>query len=280
MTENAQDSPHLGDIEREQAARNAPLRPLAIHEIVRAEGEAEIRRPNSALVWSALAAGLSMGFSFVGQALLKADLGRGPGRDAIASAGYMLGFVIVVLGRQQLFTETTLTAVLPALHNKDLKTWAATWRVWNIVFAANIVGTWAFAAVLWLGHPLPPDSDGALAQLAAEAVAYPFWNTLLRAVFAGWLIALMVWLLPSANEARIVVIALLTWVVAFAKLSHIVAGSTDAAYAVLTGHADLGDYLGRFMIPTLIGNTIGGVALVGMLNHAPVSAEVGEAEAP
>jgi len=278
MSEQARDSPHLGGPEKDQAERHAPLRPLVIHEIVRAEGEAELRRPASALLWSGLAAGLSMGFSFVAQALLQADLAGGPGRHAIASAGYMVGFAIVVLGRQQLFTESTLTAVLPALHEPKVKTWGATLRLWAMVLAANLVGTWIFAAVLALGHPLPATASPALAELALEAVSGSFWDTVLRSVLAGWLIALMVWLLPSAGPARIVVIGILTWLVAFARLSHVIAGSAEAAYGVLTARADIGGYVMKFLVPTLIGNTLGGVALVAMLNHAPVSADVEEAE--
>ena len=278
MADQASDSPHLGGPEKDKADDHAPLRPMVIHEIIRAEGEAELKRPVAALLWSGLAAGLSMGFSFVAQALLKTDIPAGPGAEALASAGYMIGFVIVVLGRQQLFTESTLTAVLPPLHDRDPRTWLKTLRLWGIVFAANIVGTWLFAAVLAFGHPLPPHAGPALSQLAGETIAHPFLNTMLRAVLAGWLIALMVWLLPSAGSAKLLIIALLTWLVAFAKLSHIIAGSTESAYAVLTGGASAADYLLKFMIPTAIGNTIGGVALVAMLNHAPVSADAEEAE--
>ena len=274
MAANASDSPHLGDAEQEQADDHAPLRPLVIHEIVRAEGKAELERPVAALAWSGLAAGMSMGFSFMAQALLRADIAPGPGRDAISSLGYMLGFVIVVLGRQQLFTESTLTAALPALHDSKLKTWGIVLRLWVVVLVANLAGTWIFATMLAVGHPLPPVGLPALAELSRETLAHPFWNTLLRSVLAGWLIALMVWLLPSAGTARILIIGLLTWLVAFAKLSHIIAGSTEAAYAVLKGEADFGGYAWKFLIPTLIGNTLGGVSLVAMLNHAPISEDV------
>jgi formate/nitrite transporter FocA (FNT family) len=275
MAEHVADSDHLEGPEKEQAQLHSPLRPVVIHEIVRAEGKEELSRPVSALIWSGLAAGLSMGFSFVTQAMLQANLADGPGRGAVASAGYMVGFAIVVLGRQQLFTESTLTAVLPALHDGKLRTWLATLRLWCIVLLANLAGTWIFAALLANGHPLPPQASPALSELAHETMDHPFWNTLLRSVLAGWLIALMVWLLPSARSAKIVIIGLLTWLVAFAKLSHIIAGSVEAAYAVLTGEAGIGDYFVKFVLPTLIGNSIGGVALVGMLNHAPVAADAG-----
>jgi len=273
MAEHVSESDQLEGPEKARAERHAPLRPVVIHEILRAEGTEELNRPILALLWSGFAAGLSMGFSFVTQALLITDLAPGQGRHTLSSAGYMVGFAIVVLGRQQLFTESTLTAVLPALHDRAAKTWLATVRLWSIVLIANIVGTWLFSAILASGHPLPPQTSKALAELAAEPMAHSLPNTLLRSIMAGWLIALMVWLLPSAQSAKIIIIGLLTWLVAFAKLSHVVAGSAEAAYGVLIGQAGAADYVLKFLAPTLIGNTIGGVALVAMLNHAPVSAD-------
>src|SRR4051794_39805297 len=114
--------------EREQAEQHKPVRPKVIHEIIREEGEHEVRRSASALWWSGLAAGLSMGFSFLTQALLQGGLPDAPWRHLVASAGYVVGFVIVVLGRQQLFTESTLTAVLPVLTHRNGRTALATLR--------------------------------------------------------------------------------------------------------------------------------------------------------
>jgi formate/nitrite transporter FocA (FNT family) len=273
--EAGSESENLSEGGKRQARDHAPLPALVIHEIIRAEGDAELERSNVALAWSGLAAGLSMGFSFAVQALIHASLPPGGVQHLVASLGYGVGFLIVVLGRQQLFTESTLTAVLPAIADRSVKAGLNTLRLWAVVFAANIVGTWIFAAALAFGHPLPPETSASLATLAHESLAHPFWNTLLRAVFAGWLIALMVWLLPSANEARFFVILALTWVVALAKLSHIIAGSSEAAYAVLTHAAAFSDYWLKFVAPTLLGNVIGGVSLVALLNHAPVSDEAG-----
>lgn len=272
--EDGEGKGQLGGAELEQAQEHAPLKAKVIHEIIREEGESELKRGVGALWWSGLAAGLSMGFSFLTQALLHANLPDAPWRHLAASGGYVVGFAIVVLGRQQLFTESTLSAVLPAFTRRDLATTLATLRLWAIVLAANLTGTWLFAAALTLPHLLRPETYPSLLELARDAVSGEFWPTLLKAVFAGWLIALMVWLLPSARSARILVIALLTYVVALARLSHIVAGSTEAALAVLWGEAGAGDYLFRFLVPTLIGNTIGGVALVALLNHAPVAPEL------
>jgi formate/nitrite transporter FocA (FNT family) len=274
MAGSGSDSENLEPNEQERVADFEPLRGKEIHEILRMEGESELERALGPLIWTGLAAGLSMGFSFATQALLHAGLPDTPWRHLIAALGYSVGFVIIILGRQQLYTESTLTAVLPLLTKRDLPTARTTLRLWAAVLAANIVGTWLFASALAWGHPLPPDAARSLGRLADEAVAGTFAHTLFRGIFAGWLIALMVWLLPSARSAKLFVIVLITYLVSLARLPHIIAGSTEAAYAVLIGHRLLADYWLTFFVPTLIGNTIGGVCLVAMLNHAPVADEV------
>jgi formate/nitrite transporter FocA (FNT family) len=93
-------------------------------------------------------------------------------------------------------------------------------------------------------------------------------------VFAGWLIAMMVWLLPSARSARLLTVLLITYVVSLGHLSHVIAGSVEAAYGVLTGSASLQSFGAAFLLPTLLGNTLGGVALVALLNHAAIAPEI------
>jgi formate/nitrite transporter FocA (FNT family) len=275
MAKAGSDSPHLDEEERDQAAEHAAIGPMVIHEVVREEGEAELERRGSALAWSGLAAGLSMGFSFLCLSQIHAGLPEGaPWGRLVDSFGYSVGFLIVILGRQQLFTESTLTAVLPVLIRRDGKTLLSTLRVWGIVLAANLVGTYIFAALISPSGIFAEPVRAALADVARESVSGVFAPTLLKSVFAGWLIALMVWLLPSAGSARMFVIILITYVVAMGRLSHTIAGSVEAAYAVFTGGAGIRDYLWGFLAPTLIGNTIGGVALVALLNHAPLAAEL------
>jgi formate/nitrite transporter FocA (FNT family) len=142
------------------------------------------------------------------------------------------------------------------------------------VLGANIVGAWLFAAALAYGHPFRPEAAQALDKLATEAATGAFGWTLLRGIFAGWLIALMVWLLPSAGSARVFVILLVTYVVAVARLPHAIAGTAEVAYGVLTHKLPPMAYLTSFMAPTLTGNTVGGVLFVALLNHAPVSPEL------
>ncbi len=267
---------NLNEEEQEQAAKVAALRPHVIHEVVHEEGEIEIRRSFAALGWSGFAAGGSMGFSFLGMALLRATLPDQPWRHAVESLGYSLGFIIVILGRQQLYTESTLTAVLPVLTNPSWGSVSRTARLWAIVLTTNLLGTILFAVLILPEPAFSPEIRTALLEVAREGIAGSFGPNLLRAILAGWLIALMVWLLPNSGGAKLWIIALLTYIVSLGHFPHIIAGSADAIFAVFTGQAPFRDYMWQFLVPTLIGNTIGGTSLVALLNHAPVAGELRE----
>jgi formate/nitrite transporter FocA (FNT family) len=274
MSDAGEGSPHLDKGEQRQAAERAPPGPLVIHEIVREQGEAELERPSSSLAWSGLAAGLSIGFSFMLQAVLQARLPDAPWQLLISAFGYSLGFLIVILGRQQLFTETTLTALIPSLTHPSLGTWLGTLRVWAIVLTANLVGTAVFGAVSAWSGVFTPDTLAAMQEIAHHAIGNPFWHTVFAGGSAGWLIGLMVWLLPGAGPARPMIIVLLTYTIAACQFPHIIAGSVEAVFLVAAGAATAEDYLTRFFIPTLIGNVAGGTILAALLNHAPVRQEL------
>jgi len=274
------DSPHLDDNQREQAAQHSTPHPLVIHEIVREEGETAMGRTFAALTWSALAAGMSMGFSFLVQAIIESALPPTSWRHLVSSLGYTIGFVLVILGRQQLFTESTLTAVLPVLMRHDLGTVGRTLRVWSIVLFFNLAGTAIFAALLQFKGVFSPEVGAALANVAHAPFSGDFGVTLVRGIFAGWLIALMVWLLPSARSARLVTVLLVTYTVGVSGLAHVIAGSAEAAYAVMSGLANVSDYFVIFLLPTLIGNVTGGVAMVAIVNHAAIAPEMEGAQPP
>lgn len=258
------------EIIEEHSRPNAAL----IHETIRAEGERELDRSAAALLLSGLAAGLAMGLSLMTEGLLRAHLPDAPWRELVSKLGYSLGFLVVVLGRQQLFTENTLTPILPLLYNRDLRTFGLVARLWALVLAANMVGTWAIAAVFAGTDLFPADIREAFSAISQHALGDAFGSTMLKGIFAGWLIALLVWLLPGAAESRAAVIVLLTWVISLAGFAHVVAGSVDASFLVLSHQADAADYLWRFLVPTLLGNIVGGVTLVAVLNYGQVASEV------
>jgi len=251
---------------QERVAIGAPV----VYETIRREGEDELRRPAAALAWSGLAAGLSMGISFVTEALLAAHLPRQAWTPLISRAGYSVGFLIVVLGRQQLFTENTLTVILPLMLRKDSLTCARVLKLWAVVLSANLLGTFLFAACLVKFVLFDSHVYDALREIGAAHIGSTFGIVFVRAIFAGWLIALMVWLLPGAESARVGIIIILTYVIGLGSFNHIVAGSTTVFYMVVAHGLSFLVYFRQFFLPTLLGNIVGGVALVAALGHAQV----------
>ena len=270
----------LDEHEKDQAEQHSSIRALVIHEILREEGEEELKRPAAALAWSGLAAGLSMGLSFLGLALIHSALPDRPWTRLVDSLGYTIGFIVVILGRQALFTESTLTAVLPVLVRRDRNTLRAALQFWAVVLSCNLIGTFIFAGIISIPGTFPPDVQNSLVTVGTAAVSGGFWPTVIKAVLAGWIIALMVWLLPSAQTAKMFVIMLLTYIVGIGRFSHIIAGSVESAFAVFSGHASILAYFVNFLLPTLLGNSIGGVAMVALLNHVPLAMELSVSESP
>jgi formate/nitrite transporter FocA (FNT family) len=233
----------------------------------RQDGDYTLRRPSVDLVWSGVAAGLSMGFSLAGEGLLRAHLPDATWAPLISKLGYALGFVIVILGRQQLFTEQTLTAVLPWLSKDRDRGVADVARVWVIILAANLVGVAVFALVAARTSLFSPDVAAAFSEIGDRAMSERFATVLLRGIAAGFLIATMVWLLPGAGSARLWIVIILAYVVGLAELAHVIAGSGECLYVVFRGERSVGDFLGLYLVPSFLGNSIGGVALVASLAH-------------
>lgn len=271
----------LDNVSRRQTEEiESQSRPSAtlIHETIRAEGEQELKRHWWAILMSGLAAGLSMGLSLVVQGELHATISDEATRRLIAPLGYTVGFLVVVLGRQQLFTENTLTPILPLLHHRNLATLMKVVKLWALVLVSNIAGTWAIAYGLAHSGIFKPRIMDAFSELGRHTIEGSFSTTFIRAVFAGWLIALMMWLLPATKGSRAQIIAVMTYVVALGEFAHIVAGSVESAFLVQSGQASLDQYAIDFFMPTLLGNILGGTTLVALLNYGQVAAELGNSE--
>ncbi|PRY10202.1 formate/nitrite transporter FocA (FNT family) [Pontibacter ummariensis] len=239
-----------------------------IHKAILQEGEEELSRPSSALFWSGLAAGLAMGFSMIAEGLLLAYLPDEKWRPLVSNFGYSAGFLIVILGRQQLFTENTLTPILPLLHRMKVATFGNVLRLWTVVLIANLLG--ALLMSLAVAHTQTFDRHvlNAFAEIGHMAMKPGFVTTMLRGIFAGWLIALMVWLLPFAETSRIWVIILVTYLVGIGHFSHVIAGSVEIFTLAAMGQASWLSILTNYFVPALLGNILGGVTLVAALNHA------------
>jgi formate/nitrite transporter FocA (FNT family) len=238
------------------------------YEVVRQEGLRELERSTSALFWSGLAAGLSMGFSFLAEAFLRAHLPDAEWRPLVAKLGYSVGFLIVILGSQQLFTENTLTPIVPLLHRRTSECLRNVLRLWGAVLVANLLGAFLFGLALGQLEVTDATVQRALSEVAREAMRSGFWVTMLHAVYAGWLIALMVWMLPGAESAKTSVIVVMTYLVGLGGFAHVIAGATEVFFAAVRGESTWSAAVLGYLLPTLVGNTAGGVMMVAALNHA------------
>lgn len=254
---------------QEAKERSAPSSKI-IHEAILREGKEELARTSDALFWSGLAAGLSMGLSMIAKGVMAHYLPDSPWRPLVANLGYSLGFLVVVLGRQQLFTENTLTPILPLLYERTWRRLGNVLRLWGVVLVANLLGGLALALVMAHTDVLEPAVRAEFVKMAREALAPSFGIVLIRGIFAGWMIALMVWILPFADTGRIWVIIIITYVVGICHFSHVIAGTIEVFTLAATGGVSWGQALGGFTVPALLGNILGGVLLVAGINHAQV----------
>lgn len=245
-----------------------------IYEIISQEGEEEMRRPLTSLWWSGIAAGLAIGFSLVAKAILMVHLPDAPWQPLVSNFGYSVGFIMVILGRQQLFTENTVTPILPLAASFSLvKLWRVA-RLWGVVFAANMVGTFCFALFNALLPGTLPDVAQAMMAISQHLMEKSWFAMGVSAIGAGFLMATIVWLLPSAEAAKFHVILLLSYLIGIAGFAHIVAGSTEAFLLVLTGKLGAFEMLWHFTLPTLAGNIIGGTALFALVAYGQVVQEL------
>lgn len=264
--------PPLAESEQALVEEHLPLRSPVVYEVVRQEGENELARPFVSLWWSGIAAGIAIVASVLGMALLHRYLPPQPWRVPLEGFGYTLGFVIVVLGRLQLFTENTVTAVLPLLAEWSGAHLLGTLRLWLTVLGANIVGTSVSAALVIHAGLFPASLLPALQAIALDFAAHSPWEALMLGLPAGFLIATVVWVLPSAAGSELGVIVLLTWLIGTGGFTHVVVGAAELALLVFGGDLDLVRALALFGA-TLVGNIIGGTGLFALLAWGQVRAE-------
>jgi formate-nitrite transporter family protein len=231
--------------------------------------EEELARPVHNLALSALSGGLAMGLSGLGVAILLHLLGHGRAGETLAYLAYPLGFLIVIIGRMQLFTENTLFPV--ALILEQRRGLLVTARLWVVVLVGNVVGTLLFALLVTRTTALAPGAVRALTKLGVDAGSKGFTTVFWTAVVGGWIIALVAWLVTASTDTigQVVMIVLLTYVVGVGHFAHSVAGSGEVLTAVLSGALPATSYL-TWLGGAVLGNSMGGVLIVALLNYGQV----------
>ncbi|MGN6377061.1 MAG: formate/nitrite transporter family protein [Sphingomonas sp.] len=272
--ENSEPSESLSREEERQVVGRKAGSSRIIHEVVRVEGEEELNRPWLSLTFSGLAAGVGISASVLGKGYLHAALPDAPWRAPIESFGYTFGFIIVVMSRLQLFTESTLTAVLPVATHPSLGKLGQMLRLWTIVLLSNFAGTLAASWLIAHNVVVSPEDRAAIIDVSRELFAHEPLKLLWLGIPSGFLIGAIAWILPNARQSEIWVILVLSYLISLGHLSHCIAGSVDAWVMWLSGNASFGQAAGGVILPSLIGNIIGGTGLFAMLAHGQVSGEL------
>lgn len=246
-----------------------------IYESAKENARSELDRSPHALAFSGLAGGFTMGLTGLAVAAVRAILGPTPAGEFVSFLFYPIGFVAVIIGRSQLFTENTLYPVVLVLSEK--RHVGETLRLWAIVFATNVLGAFLFAALVSGTSAMQPKTTEELVKLgvgmASVTAAHAFWS----GVVGGWLIAMVAWMVSASHWTigQIAVVWLLCFVVGAGHFAHCIATSGEIIVAVLH-HAVFASGYGKWLLFATMGNIFGGVAIVSVLNWGQVHA--GESE--
>ena len=255
---------------RSEAQKNLS-RPSAeeIYKQVAKNAREELKRSSVSLAISGFAGGTFMGLSALGTALALAMLPGMHGLEVVSRMFYPLGFIVVILGRSQLFTENTLYPVALVLAEK--REFWNTMRLWAVVLPSNVLGAFAFACLAALTPALHPDVTQSLAKLGLDALAHPSSTVFWSGVMGGWIIALAAWLVSGSHSitGSVMVIWMLTFVVGLGNFAHCIATSGEILVAVLRHETSWASYP-HWLLFAVLGNICGGVGMVTLLEYGQV----------
>ncbi len=251
------------------ASQQKDLSRPSAHEIYRQvekNAKEELKRSTVSLALSGFTGGIFMGLSALGVGLALARLGGSHNAFMVSRMFYPLGFIVVILGRSQLFTENTLYPV--ALVLTDPRQIWNTLRLWITVLPSNVLGALTFAALAGLTHSMPAEVVQAIAGLGLAAVNQPVGAIFWSGVVAGWIIATAAWLVSGSHSitGSVMVIWALTFVVGLGNFAHCIATSGEIFTAVLTHQLPWAAY-SRWFGPAVAGNICGGVVMVTLLEY-------------
>lgn len=246
-----------------------------IYRAISRSGRHELARPFSALWWSGVGAGLAISLSILCKGILTALLPDTAWAPAVTNLGYSVGFLVVIMGRMQLFTENTVTPILPLLAYPSIGRLAQTARLWSIVFLANMTGCLLAALLMVYGGIIPPLQMQGVLDVSRHYADVAPMNHLLWGMPAGFMIAALVWMLPRIESAgEVLMIMLVTYMIGLGGFSHVVAGSTELFIVMLKGEIGLVEVVAGGIIPALFGNVIGGTVIFAALAYAQVREEI------
>ena len=261
----------------EESLENAPSEGSTIRDFfsfeeifarVLSAADHELEASNRYLFWSGLGAGAAIGLTFLARVVF-AESAQEATPGIVGNLLYPVGFLIIVLGRYQLFTENTLTPVVLVLTK--LASVANLMRLWLVVLLANMTGAVAVAALLAYFDVLNPPRLAKALEIGHHAHEAGWFDVFSKAIIAGWIVAAMVWLIHACKDtvSRLLVVWILMYFIGVGGFYHVITSSVEVFFlAFRESDIDLLPLLPHFVLPVLLGNTIGGVTFVAVLNWA------------
>ncbi|MBI1297420.1 formate/nitrite transporter family protein [bacterium] len=279
VSTNEENQNEESEAEIDTAEPRKPARRILEQEI--SEGLGEIQRSTAGLLMAGLSAGLDVGFSvlLIAVVLTRADNLNPLATELLVANMYSVGFIIVILGRSELFTEHTALAVMPLLNGQT--TLRALGRLWGLVYVSNLVGGAAIAGLIVVTAPaLGVVTEPVFGDLARRMVDHSWWVILLSGVLAGWLMGLVSWLVAASRDTigQIVLIWLVTSAIGFSHLHHSIVGSVEVLAGLFAGQGITWAHFGHFLLWATLGNSIGGAVFVALVKYSHVVRS--EAEMP
>ena len=241
-----------------------------------AAADEEVTSGSRELFFSGLAAGLAITITF----MLYASLTAATDGPILSVLLYPLGFIYIIIGGYQLYTENTLPPV--ALTLERLASLPTLLRHWTIVLAGNFVGGGIGALVLSYGGVFTGDTVDAARYISEGGFKVGTVPLFFKAAMAGLIVAGVVWVGFASTDSmsRMLVVYLAFLAIPLGDLFHVVVSFTEVLYLFFQHDiplygAELSLYSGivGFVIPVLIGNTLGGIVLVTLVNYFQTSEE-------
>jgi formate/nitrite transporter FocA (FNT family) len=261
LAESLSRAPHRGDVLGDWFSFEEIFRRIL------ATAHEELKKSSRLLMLAGFGAGLSLGFTLMARVIFSQRLGE-DGHGLLGNLVYPIGFILIVLGRYQLYTENTLTPVVLVLTR--LASVGNLLRLWASVFIANMAG--ALTVGLLLAYsPVLTEAQSALAvSIGTHAFETPWWTIFWRAVVAGHLVASMVWLVHGCQStlARLFVVWFLMYFIGVTGMFHVITASLEVFLLAFKGYEGFGEVAWRFVLPVALGNTAGGIVFVAVVNYS------------
>ncbi len=264
---------HNHDQEKLENAINKPKSATSIYDEQVEEGKTEHKRSSKGLFMSSIAGGMEVGFTLLLAGIMFTMFNKELSESVmhwVLALCYPVGFVFVIIGRSELFTEHTNLAFTPVLNG--LVSVKSLLRVWGLVYLGNLIGGYLISFILTiLGPSMEIISLSAFYELAHKLVDHPFHIILISSIVAGWLMGLLSWLVSSSQEtiSRIFMIFLVTSLIGLGGLHHSIVGSIEVFAGLLVTDITFEQY-GFFQLWSTIGNITGGVFFVAILKFSAI----------